>query len=129
MTRQHNGGVVFLQGDCAEAARWTEGGDFSACTCAYANNKLFDEALNARLKVCLEQCASLRSVAAFTPWREGLAGFGEPEEVRCETSWSPASPVYVYERRNTLLPAWWSGEVEGAFVTLMLVMVAAVFTQ
>jgi len=115
--------VSFLQGDCADMIRWTEGGELSDCTCAYANNKLFDDLLNARLKACFEECASLRCVAAFTPWPGGLTGFAEPVEVRCETTWSQASPVYVYERRNALLPSWWSGEVEGALVALLLVVV------
>ena len=38
--------------DCADATLWASGGVLSACTCAYVNNKLFDAALNGRLKAC-----------------------------------------------------------------------------
>lgn len=81
----------------------------------------FDEALNARIKRRIEGCPSVRCVAAFERWPEGLDGFKEPEEVICETSWSKLAPtrvwddfardwkaeggsaVYVYERDDSFL--------------------------
>lgn len=112
--------VRLLQGDCAEAALWAAEGELSTCTCVYACNLLFDAALNARIKRRVESCASIRCVAAFrkADWPEGLEGFAEPYEVRCDTSWSPIRPkltwdatsgtweaeggstVYVYERSD-----------------------------
>ena len=111
--------VSLIQGDCADVARWT-GAELSACTCLYTCNLLFDEALNARLKQCVECCPRIRCVASFREWPDGLAGFSAPYEVRCETSWSPlkstftrdpvldrmvadgGTTLYVYERTSLL---------------------------
>lgn len=105
-------GVRLLLGDCADAGLWR--GELGASSVVYASNLLFDDGLNERLRTCLEECASIRCVAALKVWPDGLAGFGEPVEVRCETSWSAplvifdadkgcvaphaGSPVFVYER-------------------------------
>lgn len=129
--------VRLLRGDCAVEESWAPGGDFSDCTCAYMCNMLFDEALNARLKRCVESCGSIERVAVFKPWPGGLKGFGEPYEVRCETSWAEplqvfgveinggSSRVYVYERRSQALPSWWSGEMEGFLIALVIAFVAS----
>ena len=74
--------ATLLQGDCADAELWA-GGALSKCTCVYASNMLFDANLNARLKRCVEGCVSVRCVAAYKPFDEGLYGFGEPYEVLC----------------------------------------------
>ena len=128
--------IRLLQGDCADEVSWAPGGELSGCTCAYICNLLFDDALNARLKRCVETCEPIERVAVFKPWQGGLVGFGEPDVLRCQTSWA-ADPtevfgvemgdggtlVYVYERRSSLLPSWWSGEIEGMIIALAGVMV------
>jgi hypothetical protein len=120
--------VRLLQGDCADVAQWAAGGALSECTCAYLDNLLFDAALNARLKERLESCASMQRVAAHLQWPNGLDGFGDPVEVRCETSWSAnsaqGSPVYVYERDSSSKPSWLTGELEGALIALALAVVS-----
>ena len=138
--------VVLLQGDCAADNWWAAGGELSACTCAYVNNKLFDDTLNGRIKSRLEGASRLTRVVAFKPWPGGLAGFAEPVEVRCETSWSPVaaptkvfgyevafggqgSPAFIYERRDANLPTWWTGEIEGALVALTLVVGFSAWNQ
>lgn len=138
--------VRLLQGDCAEASLWAAGGELSACTCVYACNLLFDTALNARIKRRVEGCASIRCVAALrkADWPEGLAGFAEPYEVRCDTSWSPIRPkltwdaasglweaeggstVYVYERSDpSFLQRATSREVIFAVFVLTLARVVS----
>jgi hypothetical protein len=128
--------IRLIEGDCAEESQWASGGELSSCSCVYMCNVLFDDALNARLKRCVESCSAVRCVAAFRPWPSGLDGFGEPSMVQCETSWSSetaprrvlgleldaygTSPVYVYERRAALLPSWWSGEIEGLLIVISL---------
>jgi len=137
--------VSLIQGDCADMARWAAGGELSSCTCAYTCNFLFDEILNARMKQCIESCPSIRCVAAFQPWPDGLVGFSEPYEVRCETSWDPlrstqvldvslgrfvaegGSTLYVYERRNPLLQRATSTEVNFVVFALTLARVAWVY--
>ena len=74
--------ICLVQGDCADATWWAGSSEASKCTCAYTCNILFDDALNRRLKHCFEGCDSIRRVAAFKQWSEGLKGFGEPFEVR-----------------------------------------------
>ena len=136
------GPIRLLQGDCADESLWADGGELSACTCAYSCNILFDDALNARLKRCFEQCAPMRRVAVFRPWVDGLDGFSDPTTVQCETSWSADTPgrsvlgvelmasgtstVYVYERRASFLPAWWSDQLDGALIGLGIVLVGTV---
>ena len=104
--------VCLLQGDCADEALWRL--PLRDATVVFASNLLFDDAINERLKQRLEACDSLRCVACLSLWKDGLAGFDEAYEVRCETSWSVGhtgfdhqagavqpqvgSPVYVYER-------------------------------
>ena len=137
--------VQLIQGDCADAERWAAGGELSTCTCMYTCNVLFDAALNARLKQCVERCDTIRCVAAFQPWPEGLDGFREPYEVLCcETSWAPmkstqvwdasldrwvddgGTAVYVYERGGpTLLQRVTSPEVN--FVVLALTLARVVW--
>ena len=75
-------------------------------------------------------------------WPDGLAGFAEPYEVRCDTSWSPIRPkltwdaatgtwepeggstLYIYERRDpTLLQRATSREVILVVFALTLVRV------
>lgn len=131
--------IRLIQGDCADGALWAApGGELSACTCVYICNLLFDDALNARLKARLEGAPTVQRVAAFRPWPDGLEGFGEPSVVQCDTSWSAGSPssprrllgydldagggspVYVYERRATFLPDWWSGQIEGMLIAAVL---------
>jgi len=137
--------VSLIHGDCADLRRWTAGGELSSCTCAYTCNLLFDEALNARLKQCIEECPSIRCVAAYQLWPGGLVGFSEPYEVCCETSWSPlrstfvfdasldclvaegGSTVYVYERRSffdLFLQRATSREVNVVVVALTLARVS-----
>ena len=107
-------------------------------------NLLFDAALNARIKRCLESRPSIRCVAALrdADWPDGLEGFAEPYEVRCDTSWSPIRPkltwdaatgtwepeggstLYIYERREpTLLQRATSREVILVVSALTLVRV------
>lgn len=100
---------------------------------------LFDDTLNARLKQCFESCPSIRCIAAYQPWPDGLAGFTGPYEVHaCDTSWAPlqstlvwdaslglwvakgGSTLYVYERRTPLQRAT-SREVNAAVLALTLV--------
>ena len=77
-------------------AKW-KGEELSECTCLYTCNLLFDEALNARLKQCVEACPSIRCVAAYQEWPGGLEGFAAPYEVRCETSWSPLRSTFTLD--------------------------------
>lgn len=130
--------IQLLRADCADESLWASGGELASCTCAYTCNLLFDDALNARLKQRVEACPSLRRVAAFRPWPDGLDGFGEPTAVACETSWSTQAParrvlgfdlaeggtslVYAYERHAAFLPAWWSGQIEGMAIGVGLVV-------
>lgn len=119
--------VCLLQADCADISLWAPGSKLSGCTCAYTANVVFDAALNTRLKRCFEACDSLRAVAAFVPFEDGLAGFGEPSMVGCDATWSSSSgsPVYVYERKPSWLPdgpTWLTGEMEGALVVLGLAL-------
>ena len=102
--------VHLIQGDCADAAIWEE--HLDGCTVLFASNLLFDDPLNNRLRSCIETCSTIRAVASLKLWPEGLLGFGEPQAVCCETSWSaplvihdlggiqphPGTPVYLYER-------------------------------
>jgi len=103
--------VSFVRGDCADASVWQENG-LDASTVAYVSNLLFDQHLNARVKRLLEATPALRAVASLKRFAAPLAGFREPCEVLCETSWSAplvvvgdggeqphaGSPVFVYER-------------------------------
>ena len=135
--------IQMLHGDCADAALWRGGGELSTCTCLYTCNILFDEALNARLRRRIAGCPSIRCVAAFERWPEGLDGFAEPYEMLCETSWSPlrqtrtwdaasglweddgGSPVYIYERSDpSFLQRATSGRL--TFVALIVVKLASV---
>ena len=135
--------VSLIQGDCADAERWAEGGELSACSCLYTCNLLFDEALNARLKQCVESCATIRRVAAYQPWPEGLDGFAAPYEVLCDTSWAPlrskltfddvsrdwvaegGTTVYIYERGGpSLLQRVTSPAVNFVVLALTLARVA-----
>ena len=136
--------VSLINGDCADEARWAAEGELSRCTCAYMCNVLFDEALNARLKQCVEGCPSIRCVAAYQPWPEGLDGFAAPYEVTCETTWAPlqstfvqdtsldrwvakgGSTLYVYERRGvSFLQLATSREVN--FVVVALTVARAIW--
>ena len=81
-------------------------------------------------------------VAVFRPWVDGLDGFSDPTTVQCETSWSADTPgrsvlgvelmasgtstVYVYERRASFLPAWWTDQLDGALIGLGIVLVGTV---
>ena len=135
--------VRLLQGDCAETALWAVGGELSTCTCVYTCNLLFDAALNARINRRIESCASVRRVAALRCWPEGLDGFAEPYEVRCDTTWSAIRPaltwdaasgqweatggstVYIYERTDpSFLQRATSREVIIAVSVLTLVRVS-----
>ena len=94
--------VSLFEGDCADSALWRS--HLSRSTVAFAANLLFDEALNGRLKRCIEECGSeLRCVASLKAWPDGLDGFREPCEVRCETSWS-APLVLVGSGKNDVMP-------------------------
>ena len=96
--------VALLQGDCADTSLWRAQATLNKCTVAFAANLLFDEALNARLKRCLEEeGTALRCVASLKAWPNGLQGFSEPTEVRCETSWS-APLVVVGSEEGSLVP-------------------------
>jgi hypothetical protein len=136
--------ISLIQGDAADEARWGAGGELSSCTCAYMCNVLFDETLNARLKACVESCPSIRCVAAYTPWPDGLEGFSEPYELSCETTWAPLRStavwddslarmeaeggitLYVYERGSvSLLQRATSREVN--FVVLVLTLARVVW--
>ena len=144
--------VELLQGDCVEPARWAPGGALSTCTCVYTCNVLFDAALNAKIKQCVERCPTVRCVACFERWPSGLVGFSEPKEVVCETSWSPLAPklawdddsrswaseggsvVYVYERRSgdsltLLLQRATSRQVISLVAGMTFVRVAAVLHE
>lgn len=133
--------VSLINGDAADEARWAAGGELHSCTCAYICNLLFDETLNARLKQCVEGCPSIRTVALFSPWPEGIEGFAAPYEILCETTWAPlqstfvrqapgdafvpegGSTVYVYERlglQDLLLQRATSREVNAVVVALTI---------
>ena len=138
--------VSLIQGDCADVVKW-KGEELSECTCLYTCNLLFDEALNARLKQCVEACPSIRCVAAYQEWPGGLEGFAAPYEVRCETSWSPlrstftldpvlgrmvadgGTTVYVYERRSisdSLLERVTSPEANSVLIVLAVARIVQV---
>ena len=90
--------VRLVCGDCAEPSLWQPpSGELAGATVVYAANLLFDKALNERLRSCLEGCSQLRAVACLTEWPSGLAGFGPPTEVLCETSWSAPLQVFDYK--------------------------------
>ena len=109
--------VVLVQGDCADAALWVEGGPIAGATVAYAGSLMFsDELMNAlarRIEGSLEHAPLLRVVASLKRWAVDAAprGFREtPPPELCESSWTappslgaegesePGTPVYVYER-------------------------------
>lgn len=105
--------VRLIQGDCADEALWAL--PLAGATAVFASNLLFDDALNDRLRERLEDCGTIRCVAALKHWKDGLQGYGDAIEVRCETSWSigasgfdfeaggvqphAGTPVYLYHRR------------------------------
>ena len=141
--------ITFIRGDCAYDALWAVGGPLSTCTCVYACNVFFNEVLSARLKRHIEGCGTIRCVAAYQRWPEGLKGFSEPFEVACETTWAPlgsalefdastgawvpqgGSVLYVYERRdaNAFVQIATSRETTLVVVALCLARIAQVLHE
>ena len=82
--------VRLLQGDCADAALWSEANaPLARATVVYAASLLFSSELMARLAQRIEASESVRVVASLKRWHSGLVGFREEEPPeRCETSWT-----------------------------------------
>ena len=85
--------VCYIRGDCADPQVWQE--SLGDVTVAYVANLLFGAELMERTARQLEACASLRTVASYRQWPEGLVGFREDEPERCDTSWKAPDELIV----------------------------------